>query len=485
MKRPRFVFTVVFIAFLVSLKPDVSFALPAQQVNCSNIVDDWSELRSESFALLYPRSQEALAQGVFNIYRDTLETEYARYSAAFESTLTLPILVRIYPTANDYFCLNPLASELAVEATHAHVGNREIALIAESILADPFAWDTSAVNAFRHELAALFVVSLSEGAAPAGLQAGVGGYAEDPAVTFRERFEAFGNDDDPDHRWSSLWEDDLVFSEPGLLLETTSQVAYLVDVYGWSTFLDFVRSLPNNSGYRQALVDNYGASVSELERQWEDYFALYVDGRYRANVLHELDLSVFESMIAAGAYADAVTGLENAILLLETLDQLEKQALAQGLLQQAESGLQASNLLGQARQALQAGDYPLSVALANQAETIYTELGSSHRQEEIDTYRSWATEVLQLRAELDQIQNGGPLANAIAPVRLGVIGNRLAELGDVEGALLAQEALQGRAAQRNILIASVGIFGGLVCLFLLWRVLSGLRTPPPPEAQLG
>ena len=119
---------------------------------------------------------------------------------------------------------------------------------------------------------------------------------------------------------------------------------------------------------------------------------------------------------------------------METLDQTEKQAAAQALLLQAESGLQASGLLAQSRQTLQAGDYPLSIALANQAETIYTQLGSTHRQEEIDAYRAWATEVMQLRAELDQIQSGGPLANAIAPLRLGVIGNRLAELGDAQKA---------------------------------------------------
>ena len=50
---------------------------------------------------------------------------------------------------------------------------------------------------FRHELAALFVVALSEGTAPLGLQSGAGGYAEDPADTFPVRFAEFGNDNDP------------------------------------------------------------------------------------------------------------------------------------------------------------------------------------------------------------------------------------------------------------------------------------------------
>lgn len=482
---PRRYLTSVALALVISVFSGTSFALPVQQGNCNNVPDNWSELRSSSFALLYPLGQDVLAQSVFSLYGDTLENEYRRFSAAFDSQLSLPVLVRIYPTSNDYLCLNPLVTELAVQATHAHVGNREIALIAENILADPSSWQSNAVNAFRHELAALFVVALSEGTAPLGLQSGTGGYAEDPAETFSARFAEFGNDNDPDHSWQTLWEEELIFSDAALQLETASQVAYLVDVYGWTTFLDFLRALPENSGYGQALVDTYGASVTELEKQWEDYFALYVDGRYRANVLHELDLSVFESMIAAGAYTDAISGLENATLLLETLDQTEKQSTAQTLLLQAESGLQASNLLAQSRQTLQSGDYPLAIALANQAETIYAQLGSTHRQEEIDTYRAWATEVLQLRAELDQIRNGGPLANAIAPLRLGVIGNRLAELGDAEGAEQALFALESRAAQRNTLIAVAGLIGGLVCVFLLWRLARDLRMSPPPEAQLG
>ena len=473
------------LALIISFIPTIIFAVPAQQSNCTNVPDSWNELRSPSFALLYPLGQDVLAQSVFTLYGDTLEKEYQRLSAAFESQLNLPVLVRIYPSVKDYFCLNPLAGELAVLATHAHIGNREIALIAENMLLDASAWQTNAVNAFRNELAALFVVSMSEGHAPAGLQAGVGGYAEDPVTTFSSRFAAFGNDTDPDHSWQTLWEEPLVFSEPGLTLETTSQVAYLVDVYGWSSFLDFLHLLPESSGYRQALADTYRTSLPELEKQWEDYFALYVEGRYRANVLHELDLSLFEEMIAGGAYGDAVAGLENALLLLDTLDQNDKLASAQLLLAQAQSGLEASEQLAQARLALQDGNFTLAITLTDRAAARYTQLGNSHRQEEIDTYRTWAAEILQLRAELEQIQAGSLFVSAIAPIRLGVIGNRLAELGDEEGASLAQSILQGRAAQRNLLIAVVGLFGGLVCLVLLWSLLRGLRKPLSPEAQLG
>ena len=139
---PRRILVSALLALVISVSPGASLALPGQQNSCNNVPDNWSELRSSSFALLYPLGQDALAQSVFSLYGDTLENEYRRFSAAFESQLSLPVLVRIYPTVNDYLCLNPLAGELAVQATHAHVGNREIALIAENILADPSSWQS-------------------------------------------------------------------------------------------------------------------------------------------------------------------------------------------------------------------------------------------------------------------------------------------------------------------------------------------------------
>ncbi len=444
----------------------------------------WRESRTQSFSVIFATEDAALAQSLITQLGSWFDETYAQFSGAFGVALPLPLSIRIYPRLIDYDCLNPFAPRLVPGDTHSHIGAREIALVGEAILSDFDSWQAEAQNAFRHELVKLFAEKLSEGIAPPGLLVGLGGYAENPNEVFESRFQGAGLEETPQFSWQELWENAGNLSGEQYLLEATSTVAYLVDVYGWGSFTDFLRALSAAGEYRQALADVYGLSVRELNEHWQQYFEVYVQGRWRANVFHSFDLTVYEQMIAAGAYADAADGLREAIALLTALGQSGAAAQAQTLLARAEQGVQAGALAAQARQELQAGNYAAAQAVAQASLDLYAQLEDERRIEEVTNYRERAEEVLQLRAEVEQLSAGRALTSPIAPRRLLQIGERLGELGDTTGVNAAALALTIVNEQRREAIAWISVGGALVSLALLWRQFRFLRRAPPVEAGL-
>jgi hypothetical protein len=192
------------------------------------------------------------------------------------------------------------------------------------------------------------------------------------------------------------------------------------------------------SSYRQALLDTYDADPDDMQRQWVSYYPAYFRERWRSNVFFGFDLTEAETLVEAGAYDDAASHLKEVISFLETVDEPEQLQQAQALLEKARQGQEAASLLAQSRQALQSQAYEQSIELANSAEALYLELGNEHRLDEAENYRSWAQEVLAMRAELDALP-------AEDTERLVAVGQRLAELGDADSA----DTVRDRLAQHN------------------------------------
>ena len=233
----------VALVLLFSPIPKPAHAALMPQATCpqGNV---WRESRTEVFSIIYATEDAALAQSLIAQFGSWFDDTYAQFSRVFGVALPLPLSIRIYPRLIHYDCLNPFAPRLAPGDTHSHVGAREIALIGDSILSDFDSWQAEAQNAFRFELVTLFAEKLSEGTAPAGLMVGLGGYAENPNEVFESRFQAAGLEESPQYSWQELWENPANLSGDQYLLEVTSTVAYLVDVYGWGSLTDFLRDLP-------------------------------------------------------------------------------------------------------------------------------------------------------------------------------------------------------------------------------------------------
>ena len=126
----------------------------------------WDEIRTESFAIIYPGMYEQVAQGLYMLYGPMLDAEYIRFSALFNQELAPPISVRIYSDADEFYKLNALAPELGPEQTHSNIGAREISLIGDRIAVNITMWQAEAENAFRFELAQLFITELSNNQVP-------------------------------------------------------------------------------------------------------------------------------------------------------------------------------------------------------------------------------------------------------------------------------------------------------------------------------
>ena len=462
----------------------LAFAPPAAAQTCSTV--NWEENRSAAFAFLHPAGDPVGASVAADFSR-ALDQDYDRFARLFESSLPLPITVRVYPTERHYYCLNTLAPDLAIGSTHCHLGTREIALISANLSADPARWQAQGINDLRFELAALFVEHITNGEAPAGLQSGLSLYAEDPALSFEYRLvQAPPPLDLPDATWRSLWETPDLIANPHRTLQTASITVYLIDVYGWPMFVEFLKTLPTTEGYRQPLLDVYGAELGVLQNHWEQYYPVYFQGRWRANVLYGFDLTVFEQLISAGAYSDAAAGLQDAISFLVQIGDADRVVEAEQLSLKALSGQEADALTRQARQALLEKDYTAVLTFAAQARGKYAGLGDTRRLEEIDAYSAIAQEILDLRVELVDIQRQiSPVSGVEHAPRLLEIGNRLGELGDDEGLAVSNgmlEALSTQRQQRALLIILVG--GLFVVGLLLIRIfLSGSRVPIEVELQ--
>ena len=479
----RFIFSLIIVVSCSILGFTVSSVSAAElnQENC-NYSKVWREIKTINFAILYSVDNLSLAQEIRSFYASDLDEIYENFSYAFGEVLVTPITIRIYPSEDYYYCLNALVPSLRSGATHSHIGAREISLIAENISSEIDTWHTQGMNGFRHELVVLFAEHLSNGNAPQGLLDGLGGYAEDPKETFEDLYLASDGIEEPTLKWVSLWDGEYRLSSDSAYLQTISTVAYLIDVYGWEMFVSFLENLSDSEGYRQALNKTYGLDVQSLQENWRDYFRVYVAGRWRTNVFHDFDLSVFEELIKAGAYADAAEGLENAWALIENFGNDDAYLYAQELLAKSQLGIEAGAVASQARQAIVSGEFEKGIELSNQALNLYAQLGDTRKNDELNNFIAISTEVLELRNEVASIESN--IINPTVSKRLSNIGERLKELGDQQGFSLVNVALAAIIAGQRLVLNCISFIGILIVLFLLWRRIRSIKHSNPPEADL-
>jgi len=471
------------IFFIAGLSPKPVQAAQQFQIDCT-LDYVWREINSEKFVVLYTASQISMAQEIHENYIGQLEAEFAKYQKAFSSELPTPITIRIYPSEAEYSCLNALAPLITTEDSHTHIGTREIALIARAINSNPLNWENHAANALRHELAVLFAEHITNGNAPPGLLQGLGGYFEDPEQTFLDRYNASGGINQPDRGWQRLWEEDTSVSNASVYLQQTSTVAYLVDVFGWERFVDFLGKVAELQGYRQALVEVYEFNLQDLQNHWMVYYPVYIEARWQANVIHSFDLSQFQILITEGAYSDAEERLQEALSLIELFDSNEKYMEALLLLQRAEMGSEAAQLALQSRNAILGMDYGLGLTKAEQALSLYQQLGDLRRIPELESYKEISSEVLMLRAELEQLRGIGAPLDPVRTNRIVTIGRRLNELGDAEGANEVQLALLLLGSGQKTFVQWVTVIGLLLCVYIIWRRFIFVRKILPARVNL-
>ena len=442
------------------------------QSSCGDL--SWQTNEVGSFIVFYTSSTANLADQIISNFGDQLESEFQKYAVLFGTALDTPIAIRVYPTRADYECLNTLAPIINDDDTHSHIGGLEIALIGEAINQSQDTWYSTAINGMRHEFASLYVEKDTDGNAPPGLVQGIGGYFEDPGETFEDRYFEAGNIQSPTRSIQRLLEEDIPASNSLILLQQTSIVAFLIDVYGWDLFLEFLAEVGESSGYRQGFTSVYGLSIQEVQAEWETYFPLYISGRWRLNIIHHFDLDRYDVLIAAGVYQDAYDGLVSALPIVTLFGETDELERAQGQFSTAEQGVLAGTLTFEARQALLDGNYSDSIEKSEDAITIYTQLNDSRRIGELETYRDMAFEILTLRTELESLRGIDTPLDPQKTQRILQIGQRLSELGDAEGVRDVQVTMILLSTGQRYFVEWTTIIGLLVCIVLVYRRIRDL-----------
>lgn len=464
---------------LVGLSTKPAFAQIEDQ-DCPREKLEWTESRTRSFALIFTRNGEP--HETLDLLRPVLQPEYERLAKYFGTFLELPVNLRLYPTSEWFNCLNLNEQPLTPIASHSRIGTREIALIENNIV-PLYGEESGAVtlNILRYELGVLFGQTISGGKLPPGLAAGVGGYVQDPATWVGYQTISFNLDTGAVSSWHQVWDNPYVYSDEALQTQATSIVAYLVDVYGWQTFLEFLNSLKTDTGYREALQDVYRVDEYALSRHWQEYYPFYISGRWRANALYSFDLSPFEELVRSGAYTDASVNIQNAIAFLEQMDDQGAIEEAKALLAQAQKGQEAAGNLLQAREALLKKEYAESLMFAEDASSLFAELGNTTRLLEIAAYENWAVEALELQAEVQRYQQIPPRNISLHDQdRLLEVATRLKELGDQESAETVDLILhQANESQKEIRMQMAYVAVLLSLLLTLYLLLTVRRNPRP------
>lgn len=452
---------------------------------------DWQELRTDKFIIVY-------ADSVFGVddfdcscgveeaqrYADFVDGIYTDLVTVFGLEIKTPINLRLFPTEEAYYEVNPLARQLTGVIAHALNSRDEIAI---ALPRTERLTEAEIVNNVRHELTHFFASYLSDGKLKAGFQEGIAQYLEKP--TERANYDPavlkLAFEEGRLLTWSELDEAESVYSDPQVAYpQSLSIVSFLVDRYSLPTFIEFLKASGTEPGFRSALQTTYGKSSDELEAEWLVYLPEYFDGRWQINAIYRYDLSRVTQLVSKAAYTDAATELADIVALLESTNQADTLAAAEALLARAHQGQAAGALADESRQALLAGDYPVAIEKGNAAISVYEALSYRERIPEIQVYIH--------RAELgqnalDQLGRGETLLSSFrfmeAEGELQKATVLLQSLGNQTEAERGQALLVKSAWQQSLLAYLLLAVGATILIFNALRRLIHRVSANPLEVE--
>ncbi len=446
------------------------------------------------FVFIVPPGFETDFITFWTAYGDDLETSFDFFSKLYMVTPPLPIYVRVYVSREEILELNLLVPPLPDNATHTHLGAREIALIAP--LPSAFYTSDQGLAVMRLELNSVFLSTLAENNLPGGLELGLSQYIalSGPALEAVVDRLAAAQASDVLYSWRTMMDNPIVYADVEVAHpQALGIAAYLADRFGFPGLVSLVRAIGQGQGVEEALVTIYGEPMDRLEQDWLRYLPGYLAGRWEYNALTDFDLAPFEAALEAGAYTQVAQGLEAVLPFLEATGQAEAQTAAQGLIATAQRGMAAGSLVQQARAALEGRLYDRTLELVAQARAAYAALGSLAREAELAAYAARAQAVLDLRAELEAATATLEAGQADqAEAQLLALVPQLEAVGDTDHATLAQGLLElihrrrrlAAAAERTALAQrALYIFLGALAVIALHQIARGLwrwRRKPQP-----
>jgi hypothetical protein len=422
---------------------------------------DWSERRTQRFAILYTSGDDATAEQ----YADFVDSIYDEITAIFGHRTATPIKLRLYPSLERYYEANPLARNMPGIVAHADFRRHEVVVVVPQTASQTL---DEIQNNIRHELTHIVAAELSEDRLNTGFQEGVAQYVEHPSRELETKIQLLRQHVQNDSllSWSDLDNRETIYNNPNVSYpQSLSVVAFLIDRYSFAKLRDFLTLSARSSGYRSALERAFETTPDDLEQQWLAWLPEYLNGGYRRNVLNAYDLSRAEELLRQGRYAEAQTELEDAISWLRTTNQPTVLDQARALLERSAAGQGAEALANQARAALESADYALAAELVARAQQAYANLEDPRQAAVLATYAERAERGLRASATLDEAQ---ALAGSLRYPQARTVADRAAAefvgLGDrarAEQALALRAFLDGRQTLLGALLLVLGL-GGVV-----------------------
>ncbi len=434
----------------------------------------WRERRTDRFAILYTSGDESTSEE----YAGFVDAIYDEVAAIFGHRTGTPVTLRLYPSLERYYEVNPQARGLPGVVAHADFRRHELVVIIPQTQSQT---PDEVQNNIRHELTHLVAAELSEDRLNVGFQEGIAQYVEQPSRELEAKIQLLRRalDNRRLFSWSDLDDRDTVYRDPDVSYpQSLSIVAFLVERYSFAKLRDFLTLSGRSSGYRSALERAFGASPADLEQQWVDWLPGYLDGGYKNNALTAYDLSQAEGLLAQGRYVEAQTELETAIEWLRKTDQADVLQQAEALLEQSAAGQQAQALATEARAALDQADYYRATDLVIQARHAYQELGDARQDAVLAAYAERAERGKRANAALEQ-------ATALAQGLRFPQARAIADQAASEYLALGDRARADQAlALRAFLDRRQTLLGGLLLLLgFLGIVTSAVRRVVAPEAE--
>jgi hypothetical protein len=420
-------------------------------------VSDWRERPTNYFTILYTQGDEASADQ-YGGFADGL---YDEVSGIFGHQVATPIVLRLYPTLERYYDLNPRARGLTGVVAHADFRRNEVSVIIEQTAGQS---DVEVLNNVRHELAHIIAADLSESRLNVGFQEGLAQYVELPAPERERKIELLRQAYDNQQLlpWSAFDQPERIYGSVEVSYpESMSVVAFLVERYTFAKMREFLDTSARSSGYRSALERTYGGSPDQLEQQWLAWLPSYLNGGYQGGKVASYDLSRAELLVRQGAYSAARQELETVVNAMNAAGNTTDLARAQELLASSAAGQQADDLARQARDALTAHDYGRAAQLATEARTLYDSIGGTHQNAALDEYVRRAEQGARAATSFEQASS---LAEALRYPQARALADQAAAeytaLGDRDR---AGQALQLRAFldQRQTLVGGTLLLLGM------------------------